>query len=66
MRICDNNLFGIGCRTFNMISTCAWVHNTVRMTNHRVVGARCLVISAEDEMLDEYTCIYGPLADRRT
>ncbi|KAI6140173.1 trimeric LpxA-like protein [Pisolithus tinctorius] len=72
MRIGDNNLFEIGCRVecpsigdFNTISTRARVHNTVRMTNHCVVGAQCLVVPAEDETLGEYTCIYGPAADRR-
>ncbi|KIK24635.1 hypothetical protein PISMIDRAFT_397332 [Pisolithus microcarpus 441] len=72
MRI-GGSLFETGCRMecpsigdFNTISTRAWLHNTVGMTNHCVVGAQCLVVPAEDETLDEYTCIHGPAADRRT
>ncbi|KAJ3488326.1 hypothetical protein NLI96_g2917 [Meripilus lineatus] len=57
MRIGDDNLFEIGCRVecptignFNTVST----------------RAGCLVAPVEDEVLDEYTVIYGPNAERRT
>ncbi|KAI5999226.1 hypothetical protein EDD15DRAFT_2517031 [Pisolithus albus] len=73
MRIGDNNLFEIGCRVecpsiggFNTISSRARVHNTMWMTNHCVIGVQCLVVPAECGTPDEYTCIYGPAADRRT
>ncbi|KAI0068018.1 trimeric LpxA-like protein [Artomyces pyxidatus] len=73
MRIGDDNLFEIGCRVesptvgnFNTISTRARVHHTVRISSYCVIGAGCLVVPTEDEVLDEYTVIYGPAADRRT
>lgn len=51
---------------FNTISTRARIHHTVRITNYCVIGAVCLVVPTEEETLQEYTCIYGPSADRRT
>ncbi|KAL0952508.1 hypothetical protein HGRIS_006771 [Hohenbuehelia grisea] len=73
MRIGDDNLFEIGCRVecpsignSNTISTRSRVHHTVRMSSHCVVGAGCLVVPTEDEILDDYTVIYGPDAQRRT
>ena len=91
MRIGDDNLFEIGCRSvlitlynyadplrpihtgvespsignFNTISTRARVHHTLRITSYCVIGAACLVVPTEDEILDEYTVIYGPAAERR-
>ncbi|CCL98741.1 uncharacterized protein FIBRA_00746 [Fibroporia radiculosa] len=73
MRIGDDNLFEIGCRVespsignFNTISARARIHHTVRISSYCVIGAACLVVPAEDEILDEYTVIYGPAAERRT
>lgn len=51
---------------FNTISARARVHHTVRISSYCVIGAACLVVPAEDEILDEYTVIYGPAAERRT
>ncbi|EPQ51999.1 trimeric LpxA-like protein [Gloeophyllum trabeum ATCC 11539] len=72
MRIGDDNLFEIGCRVespsvgnFNTVSTRARVHHTVRLASFCVVGAGCLVVPTEDEVLDDYTVIYGPAAERR-
>jgi dynactin 6 len=38
----------------------------VRLTSHCVIGAGCLVAPTEDEMLDPYTVVFGPNAERRT
>jgi len=72
MRIGDDNLFEIGCRVespsvgnFNTVSTRARVHHTVRISSYCVIGAGCLVVPTDDEVLDEYTVIYGPSAERR-
>ncbi|KZP33952.1 trimeric LpxA-like protein [Athelia psychrophila] len=73
MRIGDENLFEIGCRVesptignSNTFSTRCRVHHTLRVSSHCVVGAGCLVVPTEDEMLDDFTVIYGPDAERRT
>ena len=50
---------------FNTISTRARVHHTVRMGSYCVVGAGCLLVPTEDEVLDDYTVTYGPSAERR-
>jgi len=50
---------------FNTVSTRARVHHTVRISSYCVVGAGCLVVPTDDEVLDEYTVIYGPSAERR-
>lgn len=50
---------------FNTISTRARVHHTIRITSYCIIGAACLVVPTEDEILDEYTVIYGPAAERR-
>lgn len=50
---------------FNTVSTKARVHHTVRISSFCVIGAGCLVVPTEDEILDEYTVIYGPAAERR-
>ncbi|OBZ65118.1 Dynactin subunit 6 [Grifola frondosa] len=67
MRIGDDNLFEIGCRVesptvgnFNTICTRARVHHTLRISSYCVIGANVLVVPTEDEILDEYTVIYGP------
>ncbi|EKM61599.1 uncharacterized protein PHACADRAFT_204766 [Phanerochaete carnosa HHB-10118-sp] len=71
MRIGDDNLFEIGCRVecpmanFNTICTRARIHYTTRLSSYCVVGAGCLVVATEEEILDEYTVIYGPGAERR-
>ncbi len=49
----------------NTICTRARVHHTLRISSYCVVGAGVLVVPTEDEMLDEYTVIYGPAAERR-
>ncbi|TRM58534.1 trimeric LpxA-like protein [Schizophyllum amplum] len=73
MRIGDDNLFEIGCRVecpsmgnFNTISTRARVHHTVRISSFCVVSAGCLFAPTDDEMLDDFTVIYGQAAERRT
>ncbi|KAF9652430.1 trimeric LpxA-like protein, partial [Thelephora ganbajun] len=73
MRIGDNNLFEIGCRVespsigdWNTIGVRARVHHTLRISSHCVIGAGCVVAPVEDEVLGEYTVIYGPTAERRT
>lgn len=50
---------------FNTIATRARVHHTVRLSSFCIVGAGCLVVPTEDELLDDYTVIYGPAAERR-
>ncbi|KAF8580943.1 trimeric LpxA-like protein [Ramaria rubella] len=72
MRIGDDNLFEIGCRVesptignSNTISTRARLHHTVRLTSFCVIGAGCLVVPTEDEVLEDYTVIYGTAAERR-
>ncbi|KAF8662697.1 hypothetical protein AX16_001139 [Volvariella volvacea WC 439] len=72
MRIGDDNLFEIGCRVecptignFNTISTRARVHHTVRMSSHCVIGAAVLLAPTEDEILEDYTVVYGPAAEQR-
>lgn len=73
MRIGDENLFEIGCRVeapsignCNTISTRARVHHTARLTNYCVIGPGTLLVPEEDEILEEYTVVYGAGADRRT
>ncbi|KAI1785246.1 trimeric LpxA-like protein [Ganoderma leucocontextum] len=73
MRIGDDNLFEIGCRlesptvgNCNTVCTRARVHHTLRVSSYCVIGAGVLVVPTEDEMLDDYTTIYGPSAERRT
>ena len=50
---------------FNTVSTRARVHHTVRISSYCVIGAGCLVVPTDDEVLDEYTVVYGPSAERR-
>ena len=49
----------------NTVCTRARVHHTLRISSYCVIGAGVLVVPTEDEMLDEYTTIYGPAAERR-
>lgn len=49
----------------NTVCTRARVHHTLRISSYCVIGAGVLVVPTEDEMLDEYTVIYGPSAERR-
>ncbi|KAK2466705.1 hypothetical protein APHAL10511_000963 [Amanita phalloides] len=72
MRVGDDNLFEIGCRVdsptvgnFNTVSTRARVHHTVRISSFCVIGAACLLAPTEDEVLEDYTVVYGPSAERR-
>ncbi|KAK0221920.1 trimeric LpxA-like protein [Armillaria luteobubalina] len=72
MRIGDDNLFEIGCRIecpsigdFNTISTRSRVHHTIRISSFCAIGAGCLLVPTEDEVLEDYTVVYGPAADRR-
>jgi dynactin 6 len=50
---------------FNTICTRARVHYTTRLSSYCVIGAGCLVVATEEEILDEYTVIHGPVAERR-
>ncbi|KAF9447261.1 trimeric LpxA-like protein [Macrolepiota fuliginosa MF-IS2] len=72
MRIGDDNLFEIGSRIecpsigdFNTVSTRARVHHTVSIGSYCVIGAACLLVPTEDEILPDYTVVYGPSAERR-
>ncbi|KIJ38913.1 hypothetical protein M422DRAFT_32978 [Sphaerobolus stellatus SS14] len=72
MRIGDDNLFEIGCRVespfignANTVSTRARLHHTVRLTSYCVIGVGCLVAPLEDEVLEDFTVIYGPSSERR-
>ena len=65
---CPNMFSGVespSVGNFNTISTRARVHHTVRISSYCVIGAGCLVVPADDEVLDEYTVVYGPSAERR-
>jgi len=71
MRIGDDNLFEIHCRVeapsigdFNTISTKSRLHHTVRLSDYCVIGAGCLVLPVEDEVLPDYTVVYGPNCER--
>lgn len=50
----------------NTVGARARIHHTVRLTNHCVIGAGCMVVPSEDEVLDDFTVVYGPTAERRT
>lgn len=50
---------------FNTFCTRSRIHNTVRVTSYCVIGAGCLVVPLEDDILDEYTVVYGPAAEKR-
>jgi len=50
---------------FNTISTRARVHHTVRISDYCVIGAGCLLVPTEDEVLEDYTVIYGPSSEKR-
>ncbi|CAE7082700.1 unnamed protein product [Rhizoctonia solani] len=73
MRIGDSNLLEIGCRVespsigdMNTIGARSRIHHTVRLRSHCVIGAGCMVVPSEDEVLEDFTVIYGPAAERRT
>ncbi|CAE6363921.1 unnamed protein product [Rhizoctonia solani] len=73
MRIGDSNLLEIGCRVespsigdMNTIGARSRIHHTVRLRNYCVIGAGCMVVPSEDEVLEDFTVIYGPTAERRT
>jgi dynactin-6 len=62
-------MIGVECPAvgnFNTISTRARIHHTVRLSSYCVIGAGCLLVPTEDEVLDDYTVTYGPGAERRT
>lgn len=72
MQIGDENLFEIGCRVespavgnFNTISTRSRVHHTVRIASYCVIGAGCLLVPTEDQVLGDYTVVYGSAAEQR-
>jgi dynactin 6 len=92
MRIGDDNLFAIGCRTSfvghtcslwrrrptshtgiecpsmgssNTISTRSRVHHTIRLSSHCTIGPGVLLVPPSDEVLPDYTVVYGPGAERR-
>jgi len=50
---------------FNTISARSRVHHTVRISSYCFIGVGCLVVPIEDEVLDDYTVVYGPAAERR-
>jgi dynactin-6 len=50
----------------NTVSPKARVHHTVRIPNHCVIGAGVLLVPTEDEVLDDYTVVYGSSAEQRT
>jgi len=50
----------------NTIGARSRVHHTIRLRNHCVIGAGCMVVPSEDEVLEDFTVIYGPTAERRT
>ena len=51
---------------FNTFSAKARVHHTVQILSHCVIGVACLLAPPDDEVLDDYTVVYGPDAERRT
>jgi len=51
---------------FNTVSTRSRLHHTVRLSSCCVIGAGCLVVPTEDELLPEYTVIYGTNCERST
>ena len=51
---------------WNTIGVRARVHRTLRVSSHCVIGAGCVVAPVEDEVLGEYTVVYGPAGERRT
>jgi len=51
---------------WNTIGVRARVHHTLRISSHCVIGAGCVVAPVEDEVLGEYTVVYGPAGERRT
>lgn len=64
-----NVFLGIECPSIgnaNTISTRARVHHTVSIGSYCAVGAACLLAPTEDEILPDYTVVYGPSAERRT
>ena len=71
LRLCKSSflkvLTGVECPmgNFNTICTRARIHYTTRLSSYCVVGAGCLVVATDEEILDEYTVIYGPAAERR-
>ncbi|ELU44463.1 Hexapep domain-containing protein [Rhizoctonia solani AG-1 IA] len=73
MRIGDSNLLEIGCRIecpsigdMNTVGARSRLHHTVRLGNYCVIGAGCMVVPSEDDVLDDFTVVYGPTAERRT
>ena len=63
--------FGLGVECpfvgdFNTVSTRSRLHHTVRLSSFCVIGAGCLVVPTEDELLPEYTVIYGTNCERST
>ncbi|KIY72010.1 hypothetical protein CYLTODRAFT_434980 [Cylindrobasidium torrendii FP15055 ss-10] len=72
MRIGDENLFEIMARVecpsignYNTFGARSRTHHTIRVQNFTNIGAGCLAVPTEDEVLDDYTIVYGPAAERR-
>lgn len=60
---------GIECPSIgnsNTISTRSRVHHTVSMGSYCVISPGVLLVPTEDEILPDYTVVYGPSAERRT
>lgn len=61
-------ILGVECPSIgdhNTVSARSRVHHTVRISNYCVIGVGCLVVPIEDEILDDFTVVYGPAAERR-
>ncbi len=41
------------------------MHHTERLADFCVIGAGCVIAPPEDEVLSDYTVVYGPEAERR-
>ena len=48
------------------MSTRARVHHTVRISSYCFIGAAVLLVPTEDEILEDYTVVYGPAAEQRS
>jgi dynactin-6 len=63
------HILGIECPfigSSNTISTRTRVHHTVSMGSYCVISPGVLLAPTEDEVLPDYTVVYGPSAERRT
>jgi dynactin-6 len=54
-------LIGVECPSIgnsNTIHTRARIHHTVRLSSFCVIGAGCLVVPTDDEVLDDFTVMF--------